>query len=79
MHFLLIFLTEPDDNTPKCFSNLYCESDFQLLSKSPYEPWQDDIGRLASVHDFINFVCFHGKEICLMKDNTYPLFLFFKT
>ncbi|KAH9590722.1 hypothetical protein MS3_00003292 [Schistosoma haematobium] len=52
-------ITEPDDNTPKCFSNLYCESDFQLLSKSPYEPWQDDIGRLASVHDFINFVCFH--------------------
>ncbi|CAH8618069.1 unnamed protein product [Schistosoma mattheei] len=52
-------ITEPDNNTPKCFSNLYCESDFQLLSKSPYEPWQDDIGRLASVHDFINFVCFH--------------------
>ncbi|CAH8646434.1 unnamed protein product [Schistosoma margrebowiei] len=52
-------ITEPDDNTPKCFSNLYYESDFQLHSKSPYEPWQDDIGRLASVHDFINFVCFH--------------------
>ncbi|CAH8644882.1 unnamed protein product [Schistosoma bovis] len=59
-------ITEPDDNTPKCFSNLYCESDFQLLSKSPYEPWQDDIGRLASVHDFINFVCFH---VCYFLSN----------
>ncbi|CAH8673822.1 unnamed protein product [Schistosoma rodhaini] len=55
----LLPITEPDENTSKCFPNLYCENDFQLLSKSPCEPWRDDTGRLASVHDFINFVCFH--------------------
>ncbi|CAH8585608.1 unnamed protein product [Schistosoma turkestanicum] len=52
------------DNTFKCSSNLDCESDSQLISKSscesiPSELWRNDIGELASVHDFINFVCFH--------------------
>ncbi|KAK4476144.1 hypothetical protein MN116_001362 [Schistosoma mekongi] len=60
-------VNEPDDVMSKYLLDRGCESDFQLLLKTPYESvppelWQNDIRRLVSVHDFINFVCFYAKR-----------------
>ncbi|TNN05994.1 hypothetical protein EWB00_008710 [Schistosoma japonicum] len=53
-------INEPGDVMSKCLLDRGCESDFQSPCESvPPELCQNDIRRLVSVHDFINFVCFH--------------------